>query len=236
MAAPNRMNCIVVDDDEMTCRIVEIMIRKNASLEPCGTFSGAQDALNYLKDHKTDLIFLDVEMPGMSGLEMLEKYNDNLPPVVLITSHKKYAASAFDFDVLDFLVKPILPERFQKAVKKAQKVFEQNKKNPGANPLYVKTTARIVKIDPAEIIFIKSLADYVVIHTLREKFTAHSTMKTILARLPAGQFLRVHHSYIVRLDKISSYENSLLSVAGYKLPVSRSRKKELGTAIKSFLR
>jgi DNA-binding LytR/AlgR family response regulator len=232
-----RMNCIVIDDDEMTRLVVEALVRNTPDLTLTGAYANPHEAVEAVSFGKPDLIFLDIEMPGMNGLDFLRHYGDSLPSVILITAHRKYAVEAFDFDVVDFLLKPVTEERFQKAVKKAREMEEFNKlRDAEPNSLYIKTAAQtIVKIDPKEILFIKSLSDYVVIHTGNEKHTTHATMKGMSAKLPGKDFFRIHHSYIVRIDKISQLENSAVRVGTHLLPVSRSNKRELTTRIKNLL-
>ena len=219
------MNCIIVDDDIITRNILEILVRESAFLNFSGSCKDAAQAISFLSNKKQDLIFLDVEMHDMTGFEFLKKLGNEAPIVIMITAHKKYAADAFEFDVADFLVKPITPARFNKAVEKARKFFEmQNNGKPASELLLIKTSDGLVKLHPNEILFIKSLADYITIYTESNKFTTHSTLKGIYKNLPEGDFVRVHHSYIARLDKISLIESNFATVGNFRVPVSRAKR------------
>jgi DNA-binding LytR/AlgR family response regulator len=147
----------------------------------------------------------------------------------MVTAHEKYAAGAFDSNVADFLVKPIAPVRFQKAVEKARMHAHIRgiKKEKPDSGLLVKTSEGLVKIPVEDILFVKSLADYVTIHTATGKFTTHSTLKALLKRMEEKDFVRVHHSYIVRLDKIVELGNSALKIGTHSIPVSRAKRKAL---------
>ncbi len=229
------MNCMVVDDDELTRVVIEKYVHGAGFLNLVASCPTPSEAAVIAREKKPDLIFLDVEMPEMNGFDFMRQFGDNMPAVILITAHKKYAADAFDFSVIDFLVKPISPERFRKAVEKSRKLYEFDRLNKvQADTLYVKTATQLIKIDPREILFIKSLGDYVIIHTPKEKLTTHSTMKGMAMKLSGKDFLRVHHSYIVRLDKISQFENNAIRTGDYLLPVSRSNKKELLNRLKTL--
>jgi DNA-binding LytR/AlgR family response regulator len=226
------LNCIVIDDDAITRKVIETLIENSGFLRLKGSFPDAVSAMPSLGKKESHIVFLDVEMPEMSGFELLERSRGLIPIVIIITSHKKYAIDAFEFDVIDFLSKPVKPERFMKAVLKAQKQFALLKTGETDNAVYIKTPSQFVKIQPSDILFIRSLSDYVIIQTRSEKYTFHSTMKAMLGRLPSGEFLRVHHSYIIRLDKISRSENGFVYIGDYQLPVSRSKKSELNKYLK----
>src|ERR1044072_925012 len=176
------MKCIVIDDDSLTRNTLELLAQRNAQLDHSGSFDAAEAGLSFLCDNKVELIFLDVEMQGMTGFELIEQLGDDAPVVVMVTAHSKYAAGAFDSNVADFLVKPITPARFQQAVEKAGMHMEMRKSGEQGSALVIKTSEGMVKIAKEDILYIKSLADYVTIHTATNKFTTHSTLKGILQR------------------------------------------------------
>jgi len=229
------MNCIIVDDDAITRAIVEALVRSTGFLSLQAVCGDPAEAARITGHKRPDLIFLDVEMPGMNGFELMRRFGDQSPAVILITAHRKYAADAFDFNVVDFLVKPVSPERFRRAAEKAKKLYEFERLNKvQEDSLYIKTAGQLVKIDPREILFIKSLADYVTIHTQSDKLTTHSTMKSMLMKLPKSDFQRIHHSYIVRLDKISQHESNAVRIGEYLIPVSRPHKATLRNRLKDL--
>lgn len=228
------MKCIVIDDDSLTRTTLELLAQRNTDLQYGGSFSSAVAALTFLEKNPQDLIFLDVEMEGMNGFEFINKLGDDAPVVVMVTAHSKYAAGAYDSNVADFLVKPITPVRFQQAVDKAAMHLEMRKKSEGGAALVVKTSEGMVKIAKEEILFIKSLADYVTIHTPSGKFTTHSTLKGILQRVGSEHFVRAHHSFIVRIDKIAEVDVTTLRVGSMTIPISRSRRKEVGKRFREY--
>lgn len=223
------MNCIIVDDDEMMRIDLEYRISTMSGLTFAGACSNALEAAGMLMSGNVDLIFLDVMMPGMTGIDFLKTLDGTRPEVILITSNKEYAAEAFEYDVTDFLVKPFDEARFLKAVMKAMR--NAGKKHSAINAvddhIFIKVSSRFVKLNLNEIQYIEALADYVTIHTAAEKFTIHSTMKGIEQTLPANDFVRVHNSFIVRLDKIASIEDNSVSVNKASIPVSRNKFKPL---------
>jgi DNA-binding LytR/AlgR family response regulator len=227
------MECIVVDDDPIARKAVEHCIARTESLHLVASCASVTEALKAIKQHKTDLIFLDVEMPEMSGMDFLRTFRE-IPQIILITAKKEYAAEAFDYDVTDFLLKPVDYARFLKAVNKAQNIQENTQlKDDDDEGLFVKKeTSRFVRIGLKEITFVEALADYVNIHTRDGRHTVLATMKSIEARLPQKDFIRIHRSYIVRLDQISEIEENAVNIGGKAIPVSRSHKEDLFNRLK----
>ena len=223
------MNCIIVDDDDMMRIDLEHKIRQTMFLNLVGVCSNAVEAANRVMSGNVDLIFLDVMMPGMTGMDFIKTLDTSRPEVIMITSNKDFAVEAFEYDVTDFLIKPVSFERFLKAVTKAKRNFDKKGTtiNTVDDHIFIKVASRFVKLELKNIQYIEALADYVTIHTATEKFTIHSTMKGIEQTLPAGDFARVHNSFIVRLDKIAAIEDNSISVNKTTIPVSRNRFKPL---------
>jgi DNA-binding LytR/AlgR family response regulator len=223
-----KLNCIVVDDDEMVRIDLEKKISTKPFLHLVASCSSAVEAADVMMREQVDLVFLDIMMPEMTGLEFLKSFTSNRPQVIFVTSEKQFAAEAFEYEVTDFLVKPVSEERFLKAVMRASMYFNSVVAPAGqADHLFVKVNSCLVKIDSAEILFIEAKADYVTIHTSDQRFTVHSTMKTIQESLSSSQFFRTHNSYIVNLGKISKIEDNMLVINKQLVPVSRSRVKPL---------
>lgn len=220
---------LIVDDDEMVRIDIESKLSLWPDIELVGQRENAMQALRTLSDKKIDLIFLDVNMPGMTGFQFLKSLEDNKTKVVMMTANKDYAVDAFDHDVADFLVKPFTEERFAKTMLKVLKMFKQAPaaQQNSSEYLFVKINKIFEKILYTDILYIEALADYVQIQTAAKKFTIHSTMKSMEESLPAQDFMRVHNSYIVRLDKISRIEDNSLTVNNQLIPVSRSKVKTL---------
>ncbi|MDF2437629.1 MAG: two component transcriptional regulator, LytTR family [Bacteroidota bacterium] len=228
------MNCIIVDDDEMIRLDLEEKIRQTMTLNLVASCSSAIEASGLVLSRNIDLIFLDVMMPGMTGMEFMRTLSASRPEVIMITSNKEFAAEAFDYDVTDFLIKPVSYERFLKAVTKAKRNFD--KKGTSINTIddhiFIKVSSRFIKLELKNIQYIEALADYVTIYTSTDKYTIHSTMKGIESTLPANEFARVHNSFIVRIDKILAIEDNLITIHKTTIPVSRNRLKPLMQRLK----
>ena len=227
------MNCLIVDDEELIRKIMETLISKTPFLKLIKSCSSAVEASQILMKEKIDLIFLDVEMPEMSGFDLIKIIPDPKPQIIMITSNREYAPDAFDFNVTDFIVKPINQERFLKAVAKAKKIADSNFASGLADhDIFVKVNSLLVKLNTRDILYIESLADYIIIHTDSARYTVHHTMKGIETKLPSGYFMRVHNSFIVRLDKIINIDENLIVIQDKLIPISRANKSELMNRLK----
>lgn len=221
------MNCIIVDDDDQIRLLMEVLIKETDFLHLVQNCSTAVEASNVLLNQKIDLIFLDVMMPGMSGMEFLKTLEGEKPLIIMMTGKKEYAAEAFEYDVCDFMLKPISHARFLKAVSKAKKINDKKEIVITKDNFFVKFNSILVKLNTTDIIMIEALADYIAVHTDKQKYIVHSTMKDVLKKLPKNDFVRVHNSYIVRVDRISSIEGSNLFINQQMIPISRSKQKDL---------
>jgi len=221
------MNCLIVDDDIISRRILEGYIKRTEFLNLILSCSSAIEAVNLIRNKNIHLIFLDVEMPEMSGLEFI-KTLDVRPQIILVTAHEKYAVEAFDYDVNDFIVKPVSFSRFLKAVAKVRKEYDSQQNNGGSSSYtFVKTESRIIKINMRDILRIEALADYVMIVSSKDKYIIHSTMKGIENKLPPKDFMRIHRSHIIRFDKIESIDENTLVINNKLIPIGGSYRKKL---------
>lgn len=218
------MNCIIVDDEEISRKVVEKCAERAGFLNIIGVCESAIEAKKLLETNTVDVIFLDIEMPEMSGLDLIRNFKE-IPQIVFISSKSDYAAEAFDYDVTDYIVKPVDYARFLKAAEKAKEIHE-NIQRQGADHIFIKKESRLVRVDFKDIHWVEALADYVNIYTPKERHTVLSTMKAIEAKLPESQFMRIHRSYIVRLDQIREIEDNNVALEGKNLPISRSKKDE----------
>jgi len=229
------MKCIVVDDDLMSQKMVEGLVKKTPVLEHIGTYGSAIEASAAITEKHIDLIFLDVEMPEMTGLDLLKTLH-NPPQIILVTSKQNYALDAFEYNVTDYLLKPIDSySRFLKAVMKAKENIDKAIEVPteadgsnGPENLFIKVDSLLVNFDLKEILLVEAYGDYVKIHTAGGKVhTVYAKMKDIEGKLPITDFLRVHRSFIVRLDKIKNIDSSNLQIAEKIIPISNSYKPKL---------
>jgi DNA-binding LytR/AlgR family response regulator len=221
------MNCIIVDDDILSCKILEGYVSKSTSLNLIGTFSDSVAARNLLtKRHDIELIILDIQMPVMSGFDFIGSL-DFPPNIIIVSSAEEYALKAFDFNVVDYLLKPVSYGRFCKAIDKTIKYFARKEvTNTGDEEIFIKKGSSLVKLKLKEIIYIEALENYINLNTQNDRFTIHFTMKAIENQLPSGVFIRVHRSFIINKSKIQTIsENSLdLNVGGSlkSIPVGKS--------------
>lgn len=221
------MRCIIVDDDKISRELVQDYVIDTESLELLGVFPSAIEANNFLSKNHVDLIFLDVEMPKMSGLELLKSL-DEKPLIILITSKEKYAVEAFEHEVLDYLVKPVDYARFVKAYQKAKnKLKPMPLDNVTKESIFIKVDSELINLPFKEVLWIEALGDYINIITAQRKLVVLSTMKNIEEKLPPNEFVRVHRSYFVRLDRIKKISEDIILVENKLIPVSKSYKKEL---------
>lgn len=226
--AGNVIKCLIVDDDEMVRMDLESRLSAWPGVQVSGSCGSAMEASQHLVDSEPDLILLDINMPGMSGFSFVENVDLKDAQVVLITGNKEHAADAFEFDVTDFLVKPFTDARFMKAMTRVAKKRYMNRTNGhAADHIFVKVNSVLEKIVLADIQFIEAMADYVSIQTNTKKYTVHSTMKSIEKSLPESDFIRVHNSYIVRLDHINRVEDNSVIIGQKLIPISRARLKPL---------
>jgi DNA-binding LytR/AlgR family response regulator len=226
------MNCIIIEDDPLSVRIIQEFIRKTTDLNLVHTFSNAIDAINILHtDESIELIFLDIELPEMSGLEFLDSIKE-APQVIIISSKGLYAADAFNYEVADYLVKPITYARFYKAIQRTRKRMEKDKLDKiGRSEIFIKKDSTLVRLKYDEILWIEALENYVIFNTFNEKFTIHFTMKAIEQKLPQDKFIRVHRSFIVNTSSINAIEDNSVLVKvhdGIKsIPIGKSYKDKL---------
>lgn len=227
------LKCMVVDDDDVSRSIITHHIKKNENLELVHVCENAIDAHNILlKDKNLDILFLDIEMPEMNGLELVQMISNQPVKIILTTSRQDYAVEAFEHSVSDYLVKPIAYPRFLKAVNKLSNAIAQEKTSPEisteVNPnnpefLFVRSNHKIVKIQPKDIAYIEALSDYIVIHTEKESHTVHSTMKGINSKLETFKnFVRVHRSYIINVEHIDTVQDVQVIINGNPIPIGRS--------------
>jgi len=218
------LNCIVVDDDEMSRKVVLHFIEKTNFLQLSKEFDNAIDANHYLDEEHVDIIFLDIQMPQMSGMEFINALEKDVE-IILITSEEKYAVEAFEKMVTDYLVKPIEYSRFLQASQKVKSNIELKRAaTVQRQEFFVRSDSKMVRIAYRSILFVEALADYVIIQTLNKKHIVHFTMKGIVSRLPEDSFVRTHRSYIVNLDKIEALEDNSILIGEKYIPIGASYK------------
>ena len=226
---------IIVDDDELCISIIEDMIGQLEEFSCVGTFQNALDAYTFINGNQVDVLFLDVEMPKMGGIELLKNL-ENPPLVVMITSHDEFALESYEYNVTDFLKKPVEWARFIKTVKKINnKLFAMGAKlveNDNSEHVFIKTDSKLVQLKLKEILWVEALGNYVRVHTEQGKHTVLTTMKELEANLPNKDFLRVQRSFIVRLDQIKSIKDNYIILNEKEIHIGKSYKDELTKRLK----
>ncbi|WP_272022267.1 LytR/AlgR family response regulator transcription factor [Olleya namhaensis] len=230
------MNCIVIDDEATARMIISQLCSNVPSLNVLEDFPNAMQAIKYLNQNEVDLIFLDIHMPDFTGFDFIETLK-NPPKIVLTTSDPNFAIQAFEYDcIVDYLVKPVTQERFQKAIDKAEAIQDAPVKTvsesekveaSSGNDLYVNIDRRLIKIDIPSIYLVEAKGDYIQVKTEDKNYTVHSTLKKIEEKLPDSLFLKVHRSYIINIKKIIDIEDNSVLIKKDVIPVSRSNRPEL---------
>ena len=220
------IKCIITDDEPLARKGLQGYIEKIDFLELAGVCEDAIQLNSLLKQQQADLLFLDIEMPYVTGIDFLRN-TPNAPKVIFTTAYEQYAIKGYELDVLDYLLKPISFERFLKAANKAYDYFSSSPNNAG-NYLFIKTDNKLEKVNLQELLFVEAMENYVALYTADKKLVTHSTLKALQEKLPAGQFIQPHKSYLVNTQCIQSIEGNILHVGGkYQIPISKYQKEEI---------
>jgi DNA-binding LytR/AlgR family response regulator len=224
----NKITCAIVEDDSLSLAMVDAFATQTGMLEVLGKFDSPNAALPWLLEHEVDLLFLDVEMPGMTGLEMLRVLTDK-PEVIVISSNPNYAIEAFDLTVTDYLLKPLKDyARFVNAVGKViAKKGDHSSKNHTSDNLFVKIDSLLLNLEVEAILFIEAFGDYIKIQTADKLHVVYSSIKKVEEKLDNNKFVRVHRSYVVNISKISNIASSNLEINKKIIPISETYKENL---------
>ena len=219
--------CLVVDDEPMARDVLRRYIEKIPTLQVAGECSNAIDALVFLQHNNVDLIFLDIRMPELLGTEFVKSLH-NPPKIIFTTAFKEYALDGYDLDVIDYLLKPVRFERFLKAVNKAFPKKEEtgpangtNERKTGTDFIYLRVDRKLVKIVLENVLYIESARDYVKVFTKDKCFVTRQTISSIEAMLSGNEFVRIHRSYIIAVNKIKSLTNELVEIGDTELPIGK---------------
>lgn len=232
------MNCIIVDDELAARAIVSHLCSAVGDTTVVAEFDNAIEAIKYLNQHQVDLIFLDIHMPGFTGMDFVQTLK-NPPKIVLTTSDTDFAIAAYEYAfIVDYLVKPITKERFQKCMEKVRTHalhVEMEKQSAPLNEvgsdLYINIDRRLIKLQFQEILVIEALGDYILIKTQKKNHKVHTTLKKVYDKLPKDIFLQIHRSYIINFTKIIDIEDNSVLIDKNVIPISRSNRPELMTRL-----
>lgn len=230
------LKCAVVDDSSLQRLSIVKLIKDHPNLKLVAEYNNAIETKNGLLDTEVDLIFLDIEMPILTGFELLDDL-PNKPQIIFVTGKTKYAFKAFDYDAVDYIHKPVNKERFNNAVSKAINLY--NLKTNGTpiedeNFIFVKSNLKNRKVFLNKLKYIEALGDYVKFVTEKDTFVVLATMKSFENQLPSDQFLRIHKSYIVNLEKVERYNSKNIEIDKQQIPLSRHKKSNLIEALSAM--
>lgn len=222
------ISCIITDDEPIARKGLRGYVERTGFLDLKAECEDGIELNNLLKASPVDLLFLDIEMPGINGIDLLRSLT-NSPKVIFTTAYERYAMDGFELEVLDYLLKPISFERFLKSANKAFDYF--NAKASLQTYLFVKTDRSLEKVIISEILFIEAMENYIRIHTAEKKLLVHSTMKAFHDKLPASKFIQPHKSFLVNIDQVNAVMGNLIIIGSQEIPISKYKKEDILRAI-----
>lgn len=224
------IRCIIVDDEQLVRELLEDNLKQISFLQLVKTCKNALEAIDVLQTEKVDLLFLDIQMPKLSGLQLIQTLKDP-PMIILVTAYEKYALEGYNLNVVDYLLKPVSFERFLKACNKAKELFDlkNDKKELSSEYIFVNVEYTLVKILFADILFVEGLKDYVKIHLASspKAVLTKMSLKAMEEKLPAGKFIRIHKSFIVAMDKVTIIKRDFVCIGNHEVPASEFYKENL---------
>ncbi|KQT35560.1 two-component system response regulator [Chryseobacterium sp. Leaf405] len=231
------MRALIVDDNDIARTTLAHLAKQIPGLTIVKEYCNAIEAYHHLQTHQVDLIFLDIEMPEMTGIELTKNLSGKDTIIIFTSSKKEYALEAFELNIADYILKPVTPARFLQAVGKAQSILESRKENVQVTQnefLFVRDSniTRRLKLD--DIFYAEAMGDYVKFYTKEKMFAIHGTMKAAEERLPKNDFIRVHRSYIISLSKIDTLQDGGIMINGKFVPVADAYRKALNARMNVF--
>ena len=225
------LNCVIIDDEPIARKLLQEYIEETDFLRLVGSAENPLKIAGLIQEHHADLIFLDINMPKMTGLEFLRSAK-NLPMVIMTTAYGQYALEGFELDVIDYLVKPFSLDRFMKACQKALefKLLRTRKQSPdkaGDEYFFVKSNGKIERVVFDDLIYVEALTNYVTLHTTGGKLISYLTVKGLMESLPADQFIQVHKSYVINIDKIKTIDGNTIYLGNVSITIGQSFRDEV---------
>jgi len=217
------MNCLIIDDNKIARATLVQLASRVKDLTVAGECASAMEAYNLLQEKPADLLLLDIEMPGMSGLELTRTLGQKRPVIIFTTSKTDYAVEAFELNVADYIVKPVTPARFIQAIDKARELISSQGEQVDSNAdefIFIRDSNIVRRLTIHDILFAEAMGDYVKLYTTQKFYAIHTTLKAVEERLPANLFTRVHRSYIAAISKIDTIQQGALVIAGHSVPVA----------------
>ena len=229
------IKCVIIDDEPLAIRVIEAHLKQFPNMEVAGTFNNPVDALPLLRENEIDVVFIDINMPQMNGMDFIRNTN-TAPFFVITTAYREYAVDSYELDVLDYLVKPIPFKRFVKTIDKLTEEIQKKRQTytPAANQkshVFLKVDKKMVKIRFDEILYIESLKDYIKVFTEDKYYLVHKPLTTFTDELPGDRFLRIHRSYTIATDKVDVIEGNLVQIGKKRIPIGRKYVEEVKAVI-----
>lgn len=226
------MNILIIDDNAIARSVLKKLSGQVKDVVIVGECSTAIEAHAFLLEQPVDLLLLDIEMPGMTGLELVKNLGAKRPVIVFTTAKKDYASEAFDLNVADYIVKPVTPARFIQAMAKAREIIESNQEEVKWTEeefVFIRDSTIIRRLKVDEILFAEAMGDYVKLYTPQKFYAVHTTLRAVEERLPESKFLRVHRSFLVALNKIDTIQDGVLIIGDKPIPVADAYRKALNS-------
>lgn len=217
------ITCLIVDDNAIARTTLKHLASQVKDISIAGECTNAIEAYNLLQQEKIDLILLDIEMPGMSGLELTRDLGSKKPIIIFTTSKNDYAVEAFELNVADYIVKPVTPSRFLHAIDKAREIVQSTMEEVKLNDdefIFIRDSNIVRKLQLEDILYAEAMGDYVKLFTPKKFYAIHTTLKAVEERLPASSFVKVHRSYVVAINKIDTIQEGALIINGKPVPVA----------------
>lgn len=217
-----QLQCIAIDDEPLALEVLQRFAEKIPAIKLVRTFQNPLEAVQFLQDEPIDLVFLDIQMPDLNGLQLLNSIAEK-PLIIFTTAYPEYAVDSYELDAVDYLLKPILFDRFLKAVNKAIQL-NRGEEAQEKDYIFIKSDTRFFKVNYEDILYIEGMRDYIAVHTPKQKILTLMSMTKMLDKLPDASFMRVHKSYIIGVNHISMIQHNRVIVSDKEIPISNSYK------------
>jgi two-component system LytT family response regulator len=230
-----KIKCILIDDEPLAIKVLQNYFTNFSDFEIIGTFNNALEALEFINNNGVDAVFLDINMPMMTGFELISLI-ENKTRVIITSAFREFAVESYDLDVLDYLLKPIPLPRFVKCINKITTEFNLKNNIKIENQridshIFIKVDKKMIKISIDEILFIEGMKEYIKVITVDKTYITHKSLTSLSDELPADRFIRIHKSYTIAIDKVKSIEGNRIQIQSYTIPIGRNYSKEVKSKI-----
>ena len=230
-----KIKCVIIDDEPLAIKVLLNYFENFSDFEIIGTFNNSLEGLEFINSNNVDAVFLDINMPMMTGFELISLL-ENKTRIVITTAFREFAAESYDLEVLDYLVKPIPLPRFIKCIHKIEAEYNLKNnikiENHRIEPhIFIKVDKKMVKINIDEILFVEGMKEYIKVVTHEKTYITHKSLTSLTEELPTDRFMRIHKSYTIALNKVKSIEGNRIQISSYTIPIGRNYSKEVKTKI-----